>query len=115
MPRLESIEVGHTTDSSMLVKTRMNVTNPTKYSASVPFADFLMLYNGTKVAHITALDIAVASKSDATVRVDIMWEPSKGGQDGVEAGREFLSKCVSGEIHKRPKIILVIVKVLTNV
>ncbi|KAH2801439.1 hypothetical protein KXW19_001114 [Aspergillus fumigatus] len=96
MPRLESIEVGHTTDSSMLVKTRMNVTNPTKYSASVPFADFLMLYNGTKVAHITALDIAVASKSDATVRVDIMWEPSKGGPDGVEAGREFLSKCVSG-------------------
>jgi hypothetical protein len=99
MPRLESIEVGHTTDSSMLVKTRMNVINPTEYSASVPYADFMMSYNGTRVAHITALDIAVASKADTTVQVDIMWEPSKGGQDGVEAGREFLSKCVSGKIH----------------
>ncbi|GIC91202.1 uncharacterized protein Aud_007644 [Aspergillus udagawae] len=96
MPRLESLEVGPTTDSSMLVKTRVNVTNPTEYSAAVPYADFMMLYNGTKVAHITALDIALASKAVATIRVDIMWEPSKGGQDGVEAGREFLSKCVSG-------------------
>ncbi|KAF7114325.1 hypothetical protein CNMCM5793_008277 [Aspergillus hiratsukae] len=96
MPRLESVEVGSTTYSSMLVKTRVNVTNPTQYSASVPYADFMMMYNGTKVAHITALDIALAWKADATVHVDVMWEPSEAGQDGVEAGREFLSKCVSG-------------------
>jgi hypothetical protein len=110
MPRLESVEVGSTTYSTMLVKTRVNVTNPTPYSASVPYADFMMLYNGTKVAHITALDIALASKADATVHVDIMWEPSEGGEDGVEAGREFLSKCVSGKLHKPRAIFKILTK-----
>ncbi|EAW10186.1 uncharacterized protein ACLA_046520 [Aspergillus clavatus NRRL 1] len=95
-PNLESLEIGRTTETSMLVRTRVNATNPTEYAVSVPYTDFVMLYNGTQVAHITARDVLLDPKADSVIHVDFLWNPSEGGSGGLNAGREFLSKCASG-------------------
>ncbi|KAJ6012712.1 hypothetical protein N7522_003067 [Penicillium canescens] len=96
-PRVVSLQLGDTTESSMVVSTQVNFTNPTDYSATVPFADFLILYNDTAVAHITAHDILVAPGNNTNVPVDFSWGPLElSGPDGVDAGRTLLTSYISG-------------------
>lgn len=76
----------------------MNLTNPTPYSATVPLADFVLLYNGTAVGHVTARDISVTPGVNTGVCVDLLWNPSgSSGAVGVDAGREMISQYVSGK------------------
>lgn len=97
LPRIESLEISHTTKSSVLVKARMNFTNPTAYSARVPLIDMSMLSNGTTVGHITGRDLIVKPGVNTGVSFDASWNPlDSSGQDGVVAGRDLLSAYVSG-------------------
>lgn len=99
-PRVDSLALGPTTESSMLVKTTVNFTNPTKYSATVPLVEFVMLYNATTVAHITAQNVTVTPGVNSGVPVDFLWNPlDSNGETGVRAGREMVSQYISGKIH----------------
>ncbi|PYH95181.1 hypothetical protein BO71DRAFT_212456 [Aspergillus ellipticus CBS 707.79] len=96
-PQIESMELGATTASSLLVKTRVNVTNPSPYSASVPLIDLQLLFNDSIVAHIIAKDIAVVPGVNDGISVDLLWSPlTLDGPAGVIAGRELLSQYISG-------------------
>jgi hypothetical protein len=96
-PRVVSLRLGDTTESSMLVYTQMNFTNPTEYSATIPFVDLLILYNDTAVAHATAQNISVMPGNNSNVPITLFWCPlDADGEDGVEAGRALLSSYVSG-------------------
>ncbi|KAE8390651.1 hypothetical protein BDV23DRAFT_155021 [Aspergillus alliaceus] len=96
-PRVESIELGPTTESSLVMKARINVTNPSAYSASVPFIDFILVYNETKVAHVTARDLIIVPGVNSGIQADLEWNPRElNGQVGVTAGQEMLSRYVSG-------------------
>ncbi|PYI06637.1 hypothetical protein BO78DRAFT_343224 [Aspergillus sclerotiicarbonarius CBS 121057] len=96
-PHIESVELGTTTASSLLVNARVNATNPSPYSASVPFVDFLLLFNGSKVAHITAKDVTIVPGVNDGIPVDLLWSPlALDGSTGVTAGRELLSNYISG-------------------
>lgn len=97
-PRIVSLELGNTTESSLFVSTRVNFTNPTKYSATIPFVDLLVLYNNTAIGHIIARDLSVVPGNNTNVSIDLSWSPLEtGGTDGVNAGRAFLSSYVSGK------------------
>lgn len=97
-PRAESLELGLTTESSALMKVKMNVTNPTKYSATVPSADFIILYNTITVAHVTTHDVSLVPGVNTGIPVDLLWSPlGAGGSDGVSAGHEMVSKYISGK------------------
>lgn len=96
-PRIESIKVWHTTESSILVQTKINFTNPTKYSATIPLADFMILHNGTAVAQVLARNLSVAPGLNSGIRVDLLWNPKDlRGERGETAGRDMLSRYVSG-------------------
>ncbi|OQE36326.1 hypothetical protein PENCOP_c012G04621 [Penicillium coprophilum] len=97
-PRVVSLQIRNTTESSMLVSTQANFTNPTNYSATVPLVDLLILYNDTAVAHITAQNISVGPGNNSNVPIDFFWCPlDAAGVDGVEAGRALLSSYISGQ------------------
>ncbi|KAL4889001.1 hypothetical protein BDV59DRAFT_122716 [Aspergillus ambiguus] len=96
-PQVESLELGASTVSSLVVKTKLNVTNPTSYSASVPFVDLLMFYNETKIAHITARDLSIVPGVNSDLSVNFTWSPfDLAGLDGANAGRDLLSRYISG-------------------
>ncbi|KAL4937550.1 hypothetical protein BDV06DRAFT_232533 [Aspergillus oleicola] len=96
-PHLESLELGATTESSLQVKTKINFTNPTQYSATVPLLDLLMIYNTTKIARVTARDVAIVPGANTGVNVDLQWNPlDLSGPSGALAGHELLSQFVSG-------------------
>lgn len=76
----------------------MDFTNPTKYSATTPFVDVLMLYNDTAIAHIIAHNLSVHPGNNTNKSIGFLWRPSAiSGADGVEAGRALLSDYISGE------------------
>ncbi|KAL5000708.1 hypothetical protein BDV10DRAFT_183182 [Aspergillus recurvatus] len=97
-PQVESLELGATTESSLLVETVLNFTNPTQYSASVPLLDLLLVYNETKVAHLTAKDVTIVPGTNTGVNVNLQWSPlGLGGPSAVLAGQDLISRFVSGK------------------
>lgn len=96
-PRVVSLELRNTTETSLYVSTQMNFTNPTDYSAKIPFVDVLMLYNETALAHIVARNVTVIPGHNANVSIDFSWSPLDiGGADGKQAGRSLISSIASG-------------------
>ncbi|KAF7521373.1 hypothetical protein PCG10_008309, partial [Penicillium crustosum] len=68
-----------------------------KVPVKIPFVDFLILYNDTTVAHITARNISVGPGNNSYVPIDFFWCPlDAAGIDGVEAGRALFSSYISG-------------------
>lgn len=96
-PRIASLELGPTTSSSALINTKVNITNPTEHSATIPMADFVLLYNTTTVAHIIIRNVSVNPGMNTGISVDILWSPlDADGPDGESAGREMISQYISG-------------------
>lgn len=96
-PRIESLKLLRTTESSVLVRAMVNFTNPTKYAATIPLADLLLSYNETGVAHLIVRDVSIVPGPNSGVPVELLWNPlDSNGVDGVIAGRDMLSRYVSG-------------------
>ncbi|KAL2867919.1 uncharacterized protein BJX67DRAFT_70480 [Aspergillus lucknowensis] len=96
-PRVESLALGATSESSITVKTTVNFTNPTQYTTSLPFVDFMVIYNETRVAHLTTRDLTIVPGTNAGVPVDLRWSPlDLGGPSAVLAGQDLISQYVSG-------------------
>ncbi|CAG7930879.1 unnamed protein product [Penicillium olsonii] len=96
-PRVVSLQLEGTTTSSMVVSTLVNFTNPTQYTATIPFVDLLILYNNTAVAHIVAQNLSIIPGNNTYVPVGLHWCPlDSSGPNGVEAGRTLLSSYISG-------------------
>lgn len=94
-----SMELGDTTETSLDVSVRMNFTNPTNYSATIPFFDVEMLFNDTAIGHVFARNLSVVPGNNTSVLIQMSWDPfHNGGQAGVEAGRKFVSSYISGGI-----------------
>lgn len=63
----------------------------------VPLVDFIVLYNATKVAHLVARDVSIVPGKNSGLSVDLHWRPlNLDGPQGVSAGRELLSRYISG-------------------
>ncbi|KAL4809029.1 hypothetical protein BDV18DRAFT_133774 [Aspergillus unguis] len=96
-PQVESFELGATTESSLLVKTMLNFTNPTPYSASIPFLDLLLIYNTSRIAHLTAKDVMIVPGANTGISVNLKWCPQElDGSLAMLAGQDLLSRYVSG-------------------
>jgi hypothetical protein len=79
------------------VETVLKFTNPTQYSASVPLLDLLLVYNDTKVAHLTTRHVTIVPGTNTGVNVDLQWSPlDLGGPSAVLAGQDLISRFVSG-------------------
>jgi hypothetical protein len=95
---LESLALGDTTESSLIVKTAVNFTNPTQYSVSLPFVDLLLVYNSTKIAHMTTNGVRIVPGANSGIPIDLRWSPlDLGGPSAVLAGRDLISRYVSGK------------------
>lgn len=87
-----------TTKSTLKIEAKINVTNPTEYSAMVPSVNIKILSNGTEIGHATARNVSVTSGFNPDLLVESIWDPeSPGGEKGVAQGRELLSQYISGQ------------------
>lgn len=96
-PKIESVSIKETTQSSVNVLAKMNFTNPTNYSAYIPYIEMKLSHNGTDVAHILAREMSITPGENSGVEVEGLWDPSKAsGDKGITAGRALLSRFISG-------------------
>ncbi|KAK7555783.1 hypothetical protein IWX49DRAFT_82789 [Phyllosticta citricarpa] len=96
-PKIGNLSIVETTPDSIRMTAHVNFTNPTKYSADVPYADIFILTNGTVMGHVTAHDLAIGPGNNTNILVEAVWDPAgMSGGDGKAVGRELLSQWLSG-------------------
>lgn len=78
------------------MQAKINITNPTVYSATVPYVNIQMLNNGSVLGHATAENVSVVPGPNHNILVKALWEPD--GENGTAIGRELLSQYVSGRL-----------------
>lgn len=103
-PRIVSLRVDEATENLLGVSTVVNFTNPTQYSANIPFMDVLMLYNSTPVAHAVVRNFSLVQGHNYNTAIEISWNPFDiGGPGGPEAGRSLASSYISG-MYREPDL-----------
>lgn len=87
----------NTTKSAVSLKASVNFTNPSLYSADVPYVDILLLSNGSVLGHLTARELSIVPGENADVTVEAVWDPLRfSGDAGVPVGRRLISDYISG-------------------
>lgn len=96
-PQIGDLKILETTKSSLRLQAKVNFTNPTVYSAHVPYVNIHILHNDTLVGHATAENVDVVPGNNTNLLVEALWSPlDLGGQNGSEVGRNLLSQYISG-------------------
>lgn len=75
----------------------MNFTNPTNYTATVPYFNVLILANGSVIGSATVQDMEVGKGNNTNKMARIVWDPVKlGDENSPTIARELLSQYISG-------------------
>ena len=100
-PEIGSLRILETTRSTLSMEAKINITNPTEYSAIIPYVNIKLLSNGTEVGHATAQHISVNPGLNHNICVQALWDPlTPSGQKGIAQGKELLSQYISGQQHR---------------
>ncbi|RDL37769.1 Uncharacterized protein BP5553_05202 [Venustampulla echinocandica] len=96
-PKVGDLRVLSTDKTSLNFEARVNFTNPSNYTAQIPFINIHVLNNGSVVGEATVRNVAVVKGNNTNVLVQATWGPAKfGAEKGRNIGREFISQYISG-------------------
>lgn len=96
-PKIGELKVLSTGKTSLNLQARVNFTNPTEYTAHVPYFNIHILNNGSIIGDATARNIDVIRGNNTDILVEATWDPTRfGGEKAQQIARELLSQYVSG-------------------
>ncbi|KAI9850076.1 MAG: hypothetical protein M1838_006088 [Thelocarpon superellum] len=96
-PRIGSLKILGTSTKSISIQAKLNFTNPTDYSAHVPYVSVNILKNGTVLGQATAEGVTVLPGQNEDLLVQATWDPLvRSGKEGQLIGRELVSQYISG-------------------
>ncbi|KAF9693500.1 hypothetical protein EKO04_008295 [Ascochyta lentis] len=86
-----------TSPTSITLQMKSNFTNPTNYTATIPYFNINVLVNGTLIGSATVENSTVHPGNNSGTVVTVLWDPyTYGGIKGKDVGREWLSQFISG-------------------
>ncbi|EFX06489.1 pre-rRNA processing protein [Grosmannia clavigera kw1407] len=91
-----SIRILDTTPISITLGALVNITNPTDYTAHIPYISIHILNNNTVIGTSIAKDIDIRKGKNTNIAVTAIWNPSMSGKYGLQVGRDLLSQYISG-------------------
>ncbi|CZT20959.1 uncharacterized protein RCC_06820 [Ramularia collo-cygni] len=95
-PKLINLRILNTTASTLHLELTLNITNPTPYSAWIPYVDIHLSKNGSLLGHATAQNMSITPGRNSGLVVTANWEPKKkDAKTGAEIGRELISQYIS--------------------
>jgi len=95
-PKFGNLSIIGTSPSSITLQAYANITNPTNYSATVPYVNINILANGTVLGQAIARDIYIHPGNNTNLVVTAVWDPyTNSGAKGKEIGKELISQYVS--------------------
>jgi hypothetical protein len=75
----------------------VNFTNPTEYTAQIPYVNIHVLSNGSILGQATVQNVNVVKGNNSNVLVEAVWDPyTLGGKEAQSIGRNLLSQYISG-------------------
>jgi hypothetical protein len=96
-PHVDELNILETSDTSIKFAARVNFTNPTEYTARVPYININILSNGSIIGQATAEDVNVSKGENVNLLVTVVWDPrALGGKEAERIGRHLLSQYISG-------------------
>lgn len=96
-PRVDDLRIKETSTTSITFQARVNFTNPTEYTARVPYINIHISKNGSLVGHATVRNASFTKGNNSNILVDITWDPlTLGGKKARTIGRDLLSQYISG-------------------
>jgi hypothetical protein len=96
-PHVTDIKIIDTSKTSLSLQIKMNFTNPTEYTAQIPYINIHLLNNGSIIGQGTVIDLNVTKGNNTNVTVNAVWDPfTLGGKKAEAIGRELLSQYISG-------------------
>lgn len=91
------LEITDSSKTSLSLQAKVNFTNPTPYTAQVPYLNIHILNNGSIIGQATAKDVNVVKGNNTNLLVNAIWDPHTfGGEEGAIIGRDLLSQYISG-------------------
>ncbi|KAI9657500.1 MAG: regulator of (H+)-ATPase in vacuolar membrane [Trizodia sp. TS-e1964] len=95
--KIGELKLLDTTKTTILLEGVVNVTNPTDYSAEIPFASINILSNGTALGRATVRGAMAVPGENHNILVQMLWDPLEmSGDNGQAVGRELISQYLSG-------------------
>jgi hypothetical protein len=96
-PKIGNLNIRQTTPTSLTVSAEVNFTNPTNYSATVPYVDINLLVNDTVLGHGTVRNVTILPGNNTGLPVVATYDPTAAsGEKGRAIGRELISQYLSG-------------------
>lgn len=95
-PKIGNISILSTTMSSLELSALVNITNPTPYSADIPYFNIHIMTNNTLLGQATVKNLHLAPGPNTNLPVTALWNPSRSGDLGVSRGRDLISGYISG-------------------
>ncbi len=96
-PKVGDLRILETSKTSLKLEARVNFTNPTKYTAQIPYINIHILNNGSIIGDATAREVNVKRGNNSNILIQATWDPTKyGGEKAGKIGRELLSQYISG-------------------
>jgi len=95
MPQVGNVKILSTSQTGLNIQATVNFTNPTEYTAEVPYANIHILHNGSIIGEATAKNVFVKPGNNANITLEGKWDPTPDGK-AAETGRELLSQYISG-------------------
>jgi hypothetical protein len=97
MPKITDLQIINTTASSLTLTALLNLTNPTDYSASIPYLDIHILKNDSLLGHATIRNMHITPGNNSNLLVSAVYDPlTMGGKSARAVGREMISQYISG-------------------
>jgi hypothetical protein len=94
-PTVKSLTITNTSSNGISLEAVVDIDNPTEYSAVVPFVDVNILFNNTKLGHVTAKGLEFNKGTNQNLSAIAQWGPVS--DKGKAIGRELLSQWISGK------------------
>lgn len=84
------------TPDSLRLQALVNITNPTTYSAHVPYVNAHILCNGSIIGEIIAENLDITTGNNTNLIATAKWNPSIGGAEAKKIARDLISQYLSG-------------------
>ncbi|GAB7361510.1 hypothetical protein MBLNU230_g1566t1 [Neophaeotheca triangularis] len=94
-PTMHDLRIESTTHDSLTLTALVNMTNPTNYSATVPYINLNILTNNTLLGHAIARNLTILPGQNDNLPVSAIWSPTS-SPESKAMGSEFLSQYISG-------------------
>ena len=96
-PKITDLQIVNTSSTGLTVRALINITNPTNYTATVPYVDIHVIKNGSLLGHVTAQNLEIKSGNNSHLAVITTYNPFLlGGANATIIGRDLLSQYISG-------------------